>query len=147
MALVKPFPAVVECLEEMQVTGNLATSRNASLLLNSLRTCANIMVHALSQHMSSLLLPLTTQQQSKSLDLVTCCTEVDAIVAVMAHYRNSEDAIGGFFSKTVFQNFFSRLFQMVGIEITDPMLTGNRRHRADATTLQPGMAQNAEAYF
>ena len=43
----------------------------------------------IAQHMSS---SLTTQLQSKSLDLVACCTEVDAIVAVMAHYRNSEDA-------------------------------------------------------
>ena len=94
MALVELFPAVVKCLEEMRVTGNLTTSRNASLLLNSLRTCANIMALAIAQHMSSLLLPLTTQLQSKSLDLVACCTEVDAIAAVMAHYRNSEDAFG-----------------------------------------------------
>ena len=82
MALVELFPAVVKCLEEMQVTGNVATSRNASLLLNSLRTCVNIMALSIAQHMSSLLLPLTTQLQSKSLDLVACCTHVDAIVAV-----------------------------------------------------------------
>ena len=94
MALVELFPAVVKYHEEMQVTGNVAASRNASLLLNSLRTCANIMTLAIAQHMSSLLLPLTTQVQSKSLDLVACCTEIDAIVAVMAHYRNPEDAFG-----------------------------------------------------
>ena len=91
MATVELFLAVVKCLEETQVTENLATSRNASLLLNSLGTCANIMVRAIAQHMSSLLLPLTIQLQSKSLYLVACCTEEDAIVAVMAHYRNSED--------------------------------------------------------
>ena len=78
----------MKCLEEMQVTRNLATSRNASLLLNSLRTCPNIMALAIAQHMPSLLLPPTTQLQSKSLDLVACCAEVDAIVAVMTHYRN-----------------------------------------------------------
>ena len=45
-------------------------------------TCANIMVLALAQHMSSLLLPHTTQLQSKSLDLVAYCTKVKVIVAV-----------------------------------------------------------------
>ena len=52
------------------------------------------MALATAQHMSSLLLPLTTKMQSKSLDFVACCAEVDAIVAVMAHYRNSEGAFG-----------------------------------------------------
>ena len=99
MALLELFPAVVKYHEEMQVTGNVATFRNASLLLNSLRTCANIMALAIAQYKSSLLLPLTTQVQSKSLDLVACCAEVDSIVAVMAHYRNSEDAFGEFFPK------------------------------------------------
>ena len=141
MALVELFPAMLMCLEEMQVTGNLATSRNASLLLNSLRTCANIMALAILQHMSSLLLPLTIHLQSKSLDLVACCTKVDAIVAVMTHYRNSEDAFGESFSKA------SELCQMVETENTVPRLTGNQRHRANATTLQPGMAQNGESYF
>ena len=141
MTLVALFPAVVKCLEEMQVIGNLATSRNASLLLNSLRTCANIMALAIAQHMSSVLLPLTSQLQSKSLDFVSCCTEVDAIVTVMAHYRNSEDAFGEFFSKA------SELFQMVETEITVPRLTGNQRHRANATTLQPDMAKTGEAYI
>ena len=51
MALVELFPAVVKCFEEMQVTGNLATSRNASLLLNSLRTCVDITALAIAQHM------------------------------------------------------------------------------------------------
>ena len=36
---------------------------------------------------------------------------------------------------------------MVGTEITVPRLTENERHRANATTLQPGMAQNGETYF
>ena len=85
--------------------------------------------------------PLTSQLQSKSLDLVACCAEVDAIVAVMAHYRNSEDAFGEFCSKA------SELFQMVETEITVPRLTGNQRHRANAITLQPGMAQTGETDF
>ena len=71
---------------------------------------------AIAQHMSSLLLPLTTQLQSKSLDLVACCTEVDAIFAVMAHYRSSEDAFGEIFSKA------SELCRIVGTEITFPRL-------------------------
>ena len=99
MALVELFPAILKCLEEMQITGNLATSRNASLLLNSLRTCVNIMALSIAQHMSSLLLPLTTHRQSNSLDLVACCTQVDAIVAVMAHYRNSEMHLDQLFPK------------------------------------------------
>ena len=36
---------------------------------------------------------------------------------------------------------------MIWTEMTVPMLTGNQRHRANATTLQPDMAQNKEAYF
>ena len=83
MALVELFPALVKCLEGMQVTGNLATVRNASLLLKSLRTCTNIIALAIAQHISSLLLPPKTQLQSKTLNLVACLTEVDAIVAVM----------------------------------------------------------------
>ena len=63
MALIELFPAVMKCLEEMQVTVNLATSRDASLFLHSLRTCANIMALEIAQHMSSLLFPLTTQLQ------------------------------------------------------------------------------------
>ena len=39
------------------------------------------------------------------------------------------------------------LCQMVGTETTIPRLTGNRRHRANATTIQSGMAQNGEACF
>ena len=117
MALIELLPVVVTCLEEMQVTGNLTFFRNASLLLNSLWTCASIMVLAIAQHMSSLLLPLTTQLQSKSLHLVACCTEVDAIVSVTL--QEIRRCILIFFSKA------SELFQMVGIEITVPRLTDN----------------------
>ena len=31
--------------------------------------------------------------------------------------------------------------------MTAPRLTDNQKHRANATTLQPDMAQNKEAYF
>ena len=41
----------------------------------------------------------------------------------------------------------SELFQMVWTEITVPRLTGNQRHRPNATTLQTGTAQNKEEYF
>lgn len=83
LALVELFPAVLRCLETMQVNGNASTSRNAALLLHSLKTSANIIELAVAQHMSSLLLPLTTQLQSKSLDLITCCAEVDTVVCTL----------------------------------------------------------------
>ena len=125
LALVELFPAVLRCLETMQVEGNASTSRNASLLLNSLKNCANIVGLAVAQHISSLLLPLTTQLQSKSLDLIACCAEVDAVVVVLRQYRESADAFADIHSKA------SALCDVAGTEITVPRVTGRQRHRAN----------------
>jgi len=82
------------------VSGNdAATARVDSLLLNSLKNGANIVGLAVAQHMSSLLLPVTTQLQTKSLDLIGCCSEVDSVVAVLKQYRESPDAFADIYCK------------------------------------------------
>jgi len=98
--------------------GNAATSRNASMLLHSLETSANIVGLAVAQQMFSLLLPLTTRLQIKSLDLSVCCAEVDNIVAVLTQYRGSTEAFANIHHKA------DDLCEMVETEITVPRLTG-----------------------
>ena len=52
--------AIVRCLEDMQVDSNASTARNATMLLNSLKPCSIIIRLVVAQHISSILLPLTT---------------------------------------------------------------------------------------
>ena len=135
LALVELFPAVLRCLETMQVDGNAPTARNASLLLHSLKTCANIVGLAVAQHMSSLLLPLTTRLQTKSLDLIACCTEADAVVAILRQYRESADAFADIYCTV------STLCNMAGTEITVPRVTDRQRHRANAICADSDLQQ------
>lgn len=139
LAVVDLFPAVVRCLETMQMEGNAATSRSASMLLHSLKTSSNIIGLAVAQHVSSLLLPLTTLLQAKSIDLIACCAEVDAIVAILKQKRESPGAFSDIFAKA------SALCSLAGTEITVPRLAGRQQHRSNANVaISPSDLQQGE---
>jgi hypothetical protein len=125
LALVELFPAVLRYLETMQVDGNAATSRNVAMLQHSLKTCANLIGLTVAQHMSSLLLPLTTLLQTKSIDLIGCCAEVDALVTIVKKYRDSSDAFAEIFAKC------STLCSLSGTAITIPRSAGHQQHRCN----------------
>jgi hypothetical protein len=122
----------------MQVDGNASTARNASLLLHNLKTSANIIGLAVAQRISSLLLPLTNRLQTKSLDLIACCAEVDAVVAVLRQYRQSADTFADIFCQA------SALCHMAETEIIVPRIAGHQRHRANAVCAAPNL-QHADA--
>jgi len=108
LAVVELFPAIVRCLEDMQVDSNVPTARNAAMLLNSLKPCSIIIGLVVAQHISSILLPLTTLLQSKSIDLVDCCSGVDTVVSVLKKYRETPETFNDIFCKA------SVLSEMIG---------------------------------
>ena len=77
----------------MRADGNTATSKNAASLLHNLDNSSTVIRLAVAENMSALVLPLTTLLQSKSLDLISCCKEVDAILSVFSDFRASDDTV------------------------------------------------------
>ena len=120
LAVVELFPAIVRCLEDMQVDSNAPTARNAAMLLNSFKTCSIIIGLVVAQHISSILLPLTTLLQSKSIDLVDCCSEVGTMVSVLKKYRETPETSNDIFCEA------SVLSEMIGTEVTMPRLAGRQ---------------------
>ena len=138
LALIELFPAVLRCLEAMQMDGNVATARTAATMQHSLTSCANLMGLTVAQHMSSLLLPVTTMLQTKSIDLISCCAEVDAVVTVLKKYRDSSDTFAEIFAKC------SSLCSMSGTAVTIPRLVGRQQHRCNVVSTLSNLQQGAQ---
>ena len=146
LALKELFPAVVECLTDMQTESNAATSCSATSLLHSLTNSVTLVALAVVEHMASLLLPLTTALQSKSIDLVTCCREVDAVLSVLKDYRMSDSAFHRFFVSA------QSLASCVGYELQVPRLTSRQKHTANTVCDEPDdnaapASRRTETYF
>jgi hypothetical protein len=84
-----------------------------------------------AQRISSVLLPLTTLLQSKSIDLVECCSEVGTVVSVLKKYRETPETFNEIFSKA------SVLCDMAGTEVTIPRLAGRQQHRSNVAQTSP----------
>ena len=147
-ALIDLFPAVIYCLTDMQNEGNAATSKAAASLLHGLASSATLVGLTVAEHVSMLLLPLTSSLQAISIDLVACCTEVDSLVAVLRRYRESNCKFAEIFSKT------ERLAKMLDLELKVPRTTSRQLNRcnvvapaATETTLPSTPSAEAENYF
>ena len=129
----------MQCFDELQTDGNAATSRNASALLNSLKNCTTIVALAVSEYFSSLLLPLTTLLQSKSLDLVACCNEVDDLVSLLQEHRATVFSFSPIFASSV------KLCSIVGASVVIPRSTSRQQHRSNILSVVPTLSD--EDYF
>ena len=91
-------------------------------LLNSLKSSTTLVSLAVAENLSSLLLPLTKLLQSKSIDLIVCCSEVDDLISILRKQRGSDSSFNEIFSSAL--HFCS----IVGIDMTIPRTTSKQLH-------------------
>ena len=138
-ALVELFPAVIQCLTDMRTDGNAATSKNAASLLRNLGNSSTLIGLAVAEHMSALLLPLITLLLSKSIDSITCCKEVDAILSVLRYFRTSDDTFSRIFASAQY------LCSHLGLELVIPRITSHQTHRTNINVDEVNAQESVES--